>query len=49
MSDEEILEHDFYDLCGCAAVFMTDQEKVDYWRELFNDNETIEPCAELLT
>ena len=36
MTDQEILEIDFYDLCGCAALWMTDQEKIDYYREITN-------------
>ena len=28
MTDKEILEIDFYDLCGCAALWMTDKDKI---------------------
>ena len=36
MTDEQILQIDFYDLCGCAALCMSDEEKIKYYRELFN-------------
>lgn len=36
MTDQEILQIDFYDLCGCAALWMTDEEKIKYVREVFN-------------
>ncbi len=32
MTDKQILEQDFYDFCGSSAVFMTDQDKIDWWR-----------------
>lgn len=32
MTDEEILQIDFYDLCGCSAIWMTDEDKIKYWR-----------------
>lgn len=34
MKDEQILKMDFYDFCGSAAVFMTNQDKIDWWRNL---------------
>ena len=34
MTDQEILQVDFYDLCGCGALWMTDEEKIKYWREV---------------
>lgn len=36
MTDKEILQIDFYDLCGIGALWMTDQEKIDYYREVMN-------------
>lgn len=33
MTDNDILELDFYDFCGSAAVFMTDKDKIEWWRE----------------
>ena len=33
MTDKEILEMDFYDFCGCASVFMTALDKIDWWRD----------------
>lgn len=33
MTDQEILEIDFYDLCGCAALWMSDEDKIKYYRE----------------
>jgi hypothetical protein len=31
MTSQEILKMDFYDFCGSFAVFMTDQDKIDWW------------------
>lgn len=36
MTDDEILEIDFYDLCGCAALWMSSDEKINYYKRLFN-------------
>jgi hypothetical protein len=36
MTDKEILEIDFYDLCGCAALWMTDEDKIKYYKECMN-------------
>ncbi len=36
MTDQEILEIDFYDLAGIGAIWYTDEEKIKLWRELFN-------------
>jgi hypothetical protein len=36
-TDEQILKMDFYDLCGSASSFMTDQEKIDWWRNSSED------------
>jgi hypothetical protein len=36
MTDKEILEIDFYDLCGCAALFMSDEDKIKYYKECMN-------------
>ena len=33
MSDEQILQIDFYDFCGCSALWMTDENEIKYWRE----------------
>jgi len=33
MSEEEILKIDFYDLCGVGSIWMTDQDKIDWWRK----------------
>ena len=33
MTDEQILRLDFYDFCGSFAVFMTDEEKIKWFRE----------------
>ncbi len=35
MTDEEIVKIDFYDLCGSWAIFMTDADKIKYYRENF--------------
>ncbi len=35
LTNEQILQVDFYDLCGSASVFMTDQEKIDYFKKIF--------------
>lgn len=44
MTDSEILQIDFYDLCGCDALWMTDNDKIKYWREVIekqiNENNT---------
>lgn len=32
MSDKEILKIDFYDLCGSHSIWMTDEDKINYWR-----------------
>lgn len=34
MTDQEILQVDFYDLCGIGSLWMTDEEKIKYWREM---------------
>jgi len=34
MTNEEILQIDFYDLCGIGALWMTDDDKIKYWREV---------------
>jgi hypothetical protein len=34
MTNEEILQVDFYDLCGIGALWMTDDDKIKYWREV---------------
>ena len=34
MTDEQILKLDFYDFCGTAAVFMSDEDKIKWWREM---------------
>ena len=34
MTDEQILQIDFYDLCGCGTLWMTDEEKIKYYREV---------------
>lgn len=34
ISDEEILKIDFYDYCGAGSVFMTDQDKISYFRNI---------------
>lgn len=34
MTNKEILKMDFYDLCGTASVFMTDQDKIDWWKHI---------------
>ena len=39
-ADQEILEIDFYDLCGCAALWMSDEDKIKYYRECMNT-----PCS----
>jgi len=33
MSDKEILKLDFYDFCGTAAIFMSDEEKIKWYRD----------------
>ena len=33
MTDEQILEMDFYDFLGSSAVFYTKEEKVKWYRE----------------
>lgn len=37
MTDQEILQIDFYDLCGVAAVSMTNVEKIKYWRKVMEN------------
>lgn len=34
MTDREILKIDFYDLCGIGALWMSDEDKIKYWREV---------------
>lgn len=34
-SDEEILKMDFYDYCGCSSVFMTNEDKINYIKNLY--------------
>jgi hypothetical protein len=36
MTEQEVLEIDFYDLCGCSALWMTDEDKIKYYRECMN-------------
>jgi hypothetical protein len=33
MTEEEILKIDFYDFCGIETLWMTDADKIKYWRE----------------
>mgnify|MGYP001370446395 CR=1 FL=1 len=37
MTDQEILEIDFYDLCGNAAIWMSDEDKINWWREIMEN------------
>ena len=37
MSDKEILELDFYDFCGVGAIFMTDIEKIKWYRKMIQN------------
>ena len=34
MKDEDILKMDFYDFCGVASAWMTDEDKIKWWKEL---------------
>lgn len=34
MEDKEILEVDFYDLCGIGSIWMNDEDKIKYRREV---------------
>lgn len=36
MTDTDILKIDFYDICGIASIFMSDQDKINYWKEFTN-------------
>jgi hypothetical protein len=33
MTDKQILKMDFYDFCGVGTCFMTDQDKIDWYRK----------------
>ena len=33
MKKKEILEMDFYDFCGSACLFMSDKDKIKWYRE----------------
>jgi len=33
MSDQEILKLDFYDFVGSSAAFMSDEDKINYYRK----------------
>lgn len=35
MSDKQILKLDFYDFCGCSALLMTDEDKINWWHNLY--------------
>lgn len=37
LTDEEILQIDFYDFCGVGALWMTDDDKIQYWREMMEE------------
>jgi hypothetical protein len=37
ITDEEILKMDFYDFCGVAAAWMTDEDKIKWFRDTFNE------------
>lgn len=39
MKDEDILKLDFYDFCGTASIFMTDAEKIEYYKEHISKTE----------
>lgn len=39
MTDEEILKIDFYDLCGVGELWMSDQDKIDYYRRVIENKE----------
>lgn len=36
MTDEEILEIDFYDICGIGSVWMSDEDKIEYYKNITN-------------
>jgi len=42
MTDEEILKQDFYDFLGTGAIFTTDKDKIEWYRENMENNEVIE-------
>lgn len=33
-TDKQILETDFYDLCGVGSIGMSDDDKIKYWRSV---------------
>jgi len=39
MSDEEILEIDFYDFFGSGNVFTTDKERIEWYRKFILNEE----------
>ena len=41
MTDKEILEIDFYDLCGCAALWMSDEDKIKYYRACIENSKVL--------
>jgi len=42
LTDKEILEVDFYDLCGMNEIFMTDEDKIKYWRVFVENCDSFE-------
>jgi hypothetical protein len=33
MTEKEILEMDFYDICGVSSMFMSNEDKIKDWNE----------------
>jgi len=42
MEIKQILKIDFYDLCGSAAIFMSDEDKITWMKET-DEKKTITP------
>lgn len=41
MTDEQILDLDFYDFCGIDAIGMTKEQKIKWYREVIEDKKQV--------
>lgn len=37
MTDKEILNIDFYDIVGIDSIFMSDEDKIIFWRKIIEN------------
>lgn len=41
LTDDEIMKIDFYDFCGINSLYMTDLDKIEYYRNMFENQRRI--------